>query len=398
MYCSKCGEQLDDSYMYCDFCGTPTIRNIGIMRSTEGIQKIFFKNGQLFRVVGKDETNWYDADILISDGDPYDLRVVAEIWSIRVPFFAVTDVMKGYGATGTLDYVLRMKAGKCFNRNEKELCSALLWKSSQLMLANQFGGWRADDFKRLIDWHFQMGMVAEADKARDYLARKGISFVSQPQFFDKKKSSNRITVYSNENYPDYEREYIKEAMDNENQFFNSMAFSIKESVLESAIQLNMDLVVFHYHGSGCCEDCAKKTGRVYSLSGKSKQFPVIPKYVKEHGNFHFGCRCTMSLYFEDSDVYYKGDSVNALRVSNRPWNDARSQREIALYQEYIDNRIIKAKNKASIDWDRHQYDIIVKELPDVAPKSFNSYRRMKHQNTSGFQRLKKIVFQIGIEI
>lgn len=399
MYCSKCGKQLGDSYMYCDSCGTPTARNKIIMRPTENIQTIYFKDGQLFRVVGKDEQNWYDADMLVSDGKTYDLRAAGNIWSIHVPSFGVIDVMDGYGTTGMLDYVLRMKAGNCFNRNEKELCSALLWKSTQLMFANTFCGWQQDDFKRLIEWHLQMDMMGEAKKARTYLESKGVSFVSPLQFFDNNKiTSDRSTAHSKENYTKYEREYIDKAIDSQNQFFDSTALSIKESVMESAIQFNMDLVAFHDYGSGCCEDCAKKTGRVYSLSGSSKRFLALPKYVKDHGNFHPGCRCTMSLYFEGDEIYYKGDLVNALKASNRPWTDDRDQREIDCYLEYIDRTTSKAKNDALKDWDRYEYNIIVKEFPDVAPKSFNSYRRMKGQNTSGFQKLKSQVIKIGIDI
>lgn len=144
------------------------------------LQTIYFKNGHLFRVVGKDKDNWYDADIVVSDGKTYDLRVTTEIWLIPTPSFGIVDSFNEYGATGMLDYVLRMKAGNCFNRNEKELCSALLWKSTQFMFANKYCNWHQKDYERLINWHLQMGMIDEVEKAKKYLAEKGFIIIDKP--------------------------------------------------------------------------------------------------------------------------------------------------------------------------------------------------------------------------
>jgi hypothetical protein len=136
-------------------------------------QTLFFKNGQLYKIIGNQE-NWYDPRYIVSDGIRYDLSDAAEILRIPVPDFCATDVFSGYGSTGMIDYVLRMKSGKCFDRKEKELCSALLWKSTELMFENKHCVWRPDDFRRIIAWHLQMGMDAEAEKARLYLENRGI--------------------------------------------------------------------------------------------------------------------------------------------------------------------------------------------------------------------------------
>ncbi|MBO5837291.1 MAG: hypothetical protein J6Q92_05295 [Oscillospiraceae bacterium] len=136
-------------------------------------QILYFKDGQLYKIIGNQE-NWYDPKYIVSDGSRYDLSDPTEISRIPVPDFGVTDVLSGYGSTGMIDYVLRMKSAKCFDRQEKELCSALLWKSTELMFENQHCVWRSDDFRRLIVWHIQMGMDTEAEKARLYLENHGI--------------------------------------------------------------------------------------------------------------------------------------------------------------------------------------------------------------------------------
>lgn len=363
------------------------------------IQTIYFKNGKLYKVQGKDEHNWYDADILVSDGISYNLNNTREIESIPIPNFGITDSLSGYGATGMLDYVLRIKAGCCFNKNEKRLCSALLWKSTELMFANKYCNWRDRDYKRLIDWHIQMGMHEEAEKARDYLNKKGISFVFSNQFANDGKLTTKIRkIPQKKNYEKYKEEYIENAIKNQNRTFDSLALSIKNSTMDAARKFQYDLVVFHDYGSGCCEECSKQTGRVYSISGKSRMFPVLPDYVKKHGNFHPGCRCTMSAYFDDDTIYYKGERVNAINASKRPWSDNRTAQEKMRYQEYVDKITTDAEKEAAKDWDRKEYDILLEKLPDDAPKSFSSYRRMKNGNTSGFQKLQKKSAKIGIEI
>lgn len=157
---------------------------------------LYFKNGQMFKVEGKDETHWYDADIIISDGVRYDLRDVDSIRKIKTPKFEFISGFEGYGATGSLDYVLRMKAGKYFDRKEKELCSALLWKSSELMLNNKWFAWRQRDYERLIRWHSELGMDSEAKKARQFLAKHEMIFIDVPKVENKSSGGKTQKISS----------------------------------------------------------------------------------------------------------------------------------------------------------------------------------------------------------
>ena len=319
-------------------------------------QTIYFNNGKMYKVYPSDQESWYNARYLVSDGATYDLENVHDIQKIPTPKFAKFDSMRdGYGITGSLDYVIRMKAGAFYNRNEKELCSACLWKSTQLMLANTAVGWQKKDFERLINWHLELGMYDEAEKAKKYLSRYG--------------------------------QYTENV-------FDSTAKSIRDSVFKNMKKFKMDLVAYHDYGSGCCAECAKMRGRVYSVSGKNKKYPKLPEYARINGNFHPGCRCTMTTFFNDDEIFYKGDKVNARKASNRPWIDDRDKREIKLYEEYLKS-IEEGERK---EHDRDEYYKIVKELPDIAPKSFGAYRRMKNTKTANFMKLVDAAKQAGIVI
>lgn len=141
-----------------------------------GQQVLYFKHGQLYKIVG-DQNNWYDPAYIVSDGIEYDLSSKIDISKIQVPSFVIDDVLSGRGATGSLDYVLRMKSSNCFNRHEYELCSALLWKSTEIMFANRFCAWRNADYERLVKWHDEMGMHDEAIRARKYLENHDIFMI-----------------------------------------------------------------------------------------------------------------------------------------------------------------------------------------------------------------------------
>ena len=331
-------------------------------------QTIYFKNGKMYKVHPADKESWYDARYLVSDGITYDLEKVHDIQKIPVPSFAEFDsMMDGYGITGSLDYVIRMKAGAFYNRNEKELCSACLWKSAQLMLANKAVCWQKKDFDRLINWHLELGMYDEAEKAKKYLSRYG--------------------------------QYTEN-------IFDSTAKSIRDSVFENMKKFKMDLVAYHDYGAGCCAECAKMRGRVYSVSGKNKKFPKLPQYAKDNGNFHPGCRCSMSPFFEEErEIFYKGKKVNAREVSNRKWIDDRDIKEKDLYQKYLETiEKHERESKQAEEYsrkkgrDKREYDSIINLLPELAPKSFTGYRRMKTQRTKNFMKLVDAAQKTGIDI
>lgn len=331
-------------------------------------ETIIFKNGKLISMKPINSNNWYDARYLISDGISYDLERMEDIRNIKIPNFSTVDTyMDGYGVTGTLDYVMRMKAGAFYNRKEKELCSACLWKSVSLMLANTSTVWSKEDYYRIVFWHNELGMFEEAKKAQAYLSSLDVCTKNQ---FDLTAESRKNTMFS------------------------------------QAQLLGLDLVAFHDYGRGCCSECAKMTGRVYSISGKSNIFPKLPAYVKEHGNFHPGCRCSMSLFFDPRDtIYYKGNKISAKKTSRRRWVDNRTSTEKELYEKYLltteQKRLafIKRLEYSQIKGEsQKEYEEILKILPTIAPKSLNGYIRMKKSKSKNFMKLYQSAIDHGIKI
>lgn len=323
----------------------------------ENLQTIYFKNFQLFKVVGKDESNWYDADVLVLDGKSYDLNSIDSINSIPIITSDFIDTTGEFGTTGMLDYVLRMKAGHCYTRKEKKLCSALLWKSTELMQHNKSCLWQSKDYQRLIYWHCDLGMLDEANEAERYLKEKDLL---------------------------------------DNNVFDSCASRIGASVLQNCKEYDIDFVVFHNHWE-CCGECAAMNGRVYSISGKDKVFPKLPEYAKRNGNFHPGCRCTMSPYF-GGDIFYRGDRVDAIKASLRPFVDDRTPEQKQEYEDFVNRVAAEQEYEKQKLADKKEYSFLLKKFPDETPKSFGSYRRMKNGNTSGFKKLQEKAHREGIEI
>ena len=206
------------------------------------------------------------------------------------------------------------------------------------------------------------------------------------------RNTCKIFLYTSKTFQDFEAKYITDSIESFKTNFDEFAESIRDSTFQRLKEYHTDLVVFNNHSLGCCEECAKLTGRVYSVSGKNTNFPKLPDYARKHGNFHHGCRCCMNYYFEDyGEVFYQGERFNALDASNRPYIDYRTIESKTVHKEDAERRLNEAKEAAAKEFDRAEYEAILEALPDAAPKSFGAYRRMKNRNTTGFQKLLSLV-------
>lgn len=150
----------------------------------------FFISGRLYRVSPPDSKSCYDARYIVSDNKLYDLENIGDIKRIPIPEFKQIEI-DNYGVSGSLDHILRMKAGAFYNRQDKELCSACLWKSTEMMFANSSCSRSKQDYSRLIYWHIELGMEEEAERAREYLESKGMIFIEHEILKRKSKSSGQ---------------------------------------------------------------------------------------------------------------------------------------------------------------------------------------------------------------
>lgn len=380
--CISCGAKIDSGSKFCVVCGASQSKtqksqpkfkfeqSKDIIAIEKGKQVVYFENGYLFDMAPPPPQNFYEnrdlaynADIIVSDDKCYDLSDPNDILKIHVPAFDRGN--DEGGAVFGLDYILRMKAGICYEAEQDELCSALLWKSTELMLANKKTSWSRKDLNRIIFWHYELGMPQEAEKAQRYL--------------------NSFPIYSANR-------------------FDVIAKQVRDTVFSQSKQYKFNLVVFHDYGHGCCEDCAKLSGRVYRIRGINLKYPKLPKYVFEHGNFHTGCRCLMSAYFGD-DIYHHGNEVNAFAASRRPYVDDRTAHEIEAYQDYInimqkeiDDEKKRLESSRIKGINRKEYLAIKKALPHLAPKSLSGYIRMKNSNSRNFVKIQENAQNLGIII
>lgn len=152
-----------------------------------------------------------------------------------------------------------------------------------------------------------------------------------------------------------------------------------KTLAKQCIELNTDLIEMTEHHPTCAE-CAKYQGRVYSISGKSKKFPPIPDIIRKKGEIHSGCRHDFYPFFEgiSTPAHHK----NIVEYSNSPFIDNRSEAEIT---EYENNKL----QQADLDRDRAEYEKIISNLPDEAPKSFAGYRKMKNYKSENYLKLKE---------
>lgn len=337
-------------------------------------QRIYFRNGKLYKVYPTDEESWYDARFLISDGSSYDLENGNDLSKIPVPRFKDNDLMEGYGITGSLEYVLKMKAAKLRDKGKiKE--SDILYKRLYLFMGAADNGYREKDFLAYPCVLLKEFRFEEAEKEKQII---------QNYLKNLKVFNGTFSFYNIEN-------------------------QLMDKLLADCKKYDTDYIAMSAH-CACCEECNKLQGRVYSISGKSKIFPKLPDVIKETGGVHAGCSHSFSVYFfhgdgEDTVHDKMGNSVNAVKASRRPFVDDRTEEE---KQNYLD--CLRRKRKEENWWENEvsrqkerqlrmaEYNLIVKEFPDIAPKSFNGYSRMKNGKTKNFMKLYNLAKEKGIEI
>lgn len=176
---------------------------------------------------------------------------------------------------------------------------------------------------------------------------------------------------------------------------------------KNAKLLETDLVEATFE-MNCCDECTKYRGRVFSISGKDRRFPKLPKYIDCNC---FGISFYPFLYGISQPAYKqyfrKGDDI--VSFSNRPFVVERTEfeRETTLKeQEYAHTRqavfeYYKDDMQKLIEWDkahRAEYEELCRRIPENAPKSLGGYTRMKLANSKGFQALAGKAYEAGMNI
>lgn len=245
-----------------------------------------------------------------------------------------------------IEYILQRKATEFKKAGKMDLAIECLKKSNEIMPYSAYM-YTSEDYYRLVDF---LKQARRFDEARETEQKLDLMFGGNSMCNDDKKA-------------------------------------IINSLLKNAKMLGTDLVEMSEHHCTCGE-CAKYQGRVFSLTGKSKEFPKIPDEFFIYGGIHEGCRHSFYPYLKGSTP---SCHKNIVQYSNRPFVDNRSEAEKKQYE---------AEQKAQQDLmkDRENYDWIWENLGDIAPKSFSGYRKMKNSNSKNFQKLCKAAEEKGKKI
>lgn len=290
------------------------------------------------------------ATSIVSDGVHYDLTDKSSIASIQVPNYHIytpNRVGEELGVTGFLEYVLRMHSGLCWSEGEYDIAIACLEKATELMKYSTMG-WPPKDFFRIVNELNDLGKFKAAKKWEDWI---------------KQNVPGSIAVLN----PSDEEQVAEEA---------KKSFKAKTKSCE---KLGTDLVEVG-DIEPCCPICSMYRKRVYSLNGKDTRFPQFPR------DFHWGCGLSgwPYLYGIHEPSFPCNDIIT---YSNRPFIDDRTEEEKLRY----DKRMSEAPQEPSVVKEPNLSKIIYlrlkKQLPNLAPKSFSGFQRMRNANSKNYQIL-----------
>ena len=317
-------------------------------RGADFMVTVYYENGQVVKMIPEPSESYYnvrelinEATSIVSDGVPYDLTNKKSIFSIAIPKYTNCHSNKhaqSLGATGYLDYVLRMHAGLLWGK-QTDLSTACLMKATQLMKYSTLG-WQKKDFYRIVDWLVQLGRFEKAKEWEDWIER---------------------------NIPTFEDEMLEKF----------------KNVVKSANYLGTDLVYTSWAG-GQSAVRAKYQGRVYSLAGNDKRFPMLPNFMRRAQSI---CPIGGAFTFWDDKeldtIYYKGEDIHVLKASWRPFVDDRTDQDRKMYME-LQNEIKRQQESAIA---KKVYYRLQTVIPDILPKSFGVFSQMKNQNSEKYKEL-----------
>lgn len=280
--------------------------------------------------------------------EAYDFNSIRGINSIPVPCREVN----GNSSTGRVEYYLR---GQCFakhmNAGNIDLAIACLKKAQELMYISDMI-WKRNDFMRLVNYLHKAGRHNEAD----------IELKRIDDFFEKQD------IHLERN--------------------------LRE--LSSAENLEIDLVEVYTY-SPYCGECAKYINRIYSVSGKDKRFPALPKGFSKKGPGHnFACLNLGPFTYGVSEPTFK--CKNIIEYSNRPFVDERTQEEIERYNNWLFMMEEEEAKRKRTEQCRLEYYWLQEKLPQLCPKSLSGYVRMKNANTKNYQKIVAEAKRLGKQL
>ena len=184
---------------------------------------------------------------------PYDMDTLEGINSIPVP---AKNYNTGDPKKDCIYYVLQRKATEHKKNGNLDLAIACLKKSNELSDYEKHPTLMPKDYFRLVKFLESAERYEEASKEADFI------FKNHPEFLDKRISNLPRIKDSIKKYKSWNNDIVK-------------------------IDTNK-----------ICPICSKYNNMIFSISGKSKKFPKLPKEITADGGFCPDCYLGLCLYID----------------------------------------------------------------------------------------------------
>lgn len=273
--------------------------------------------------------------------EKYDFQTLEGINSIKIPNYKS---LQGISSpVNNVEYILQRKATEHKKNGKMDLAIACLKKANEIFPYSNFA-WSEKDYMRLVEYLKQDRQFDEARKEEQKIK----------EMFRKAR-----VVYEGKNIET-----------------NIVGLSEKDVIdVFGGLVESFDLEC-------CCEECAKYAKRIFSIDGKDKRFPRLPDCIKYYSDKHKYCRVPLNAFLfgvNEPKWKYIGNIVD---WSNREYKDERSKEQKESFEEMI-------REKEEVAKDKEFYDLMFEKCPEVTPKSFSGYRRMKASNSENYKKLLK---------
>ena len=262
----------------------------------------------------------------------YDFDTLSGIANIQIPHYKPLQGMSS--PVNNIEYILQRKAKEHRKNGRMDLAIACLRKANEIFPHSNFM-WTEKDYMRLVEY-------LKADR----------------QFDEARIEEEKIK----ELFIKFERER-----------------QAREDKIHKEVYKDTDIVSTN-ETYFVCDECAKYIKRYFSISGKSNKYPKLPEYLLHKSPEHK--YCAIDIYpildnISEPAWDYKGDFI---KHCNRPFVDERTKEQKANFEKEV-------KEREEVLKDKEFYDLIFEKIPEIAPKSFGGFRRMKAANSDKYKKL-----------
>lgn len=156
------------------------------------------------------------------------------------------------------------------------------------------------------------------------------------------------------------------------------AEATNKGAINAVTDLGEDLVRMTWHNASC-PICAPLEGRIYSISGKSKEYPPLSEALPDGRNTpHPNCRHRFVFY----SVKYDDNSEENRVLSNRPFEIGKQE------QAKVDAYYKAQKEKAALNRVKKEWQESIAYAPKDTPKTLTGYVKLKAKDNEEFKELR----------